>query len=470
MGRKEPFYADIMDVHLEVTGSGHIVSVRLPNGKKFQFLVDFGLFQEPEYLKRNKEIRFNPSNVEFCLITHAHVDHIGRLLFLIKNGFRGCIYTTNVTKNIMPTALSDSAKVLRENAKQNKEKELYTEKDAKDVMQYVKGCEYNQWIQVRDNVRVMFFANGHLFGAAMILIQISYPGERDINILFTGDYNNKNLFLDLEPVPKWVYDLPLTIVQESTYGYMNSMEMQESFKDNVLKHVRNGGTVVIPAFALGRMQEILYYLKRLQEDKLLSAEVPIYVDGKLGIRYTMMCRNGLLGVKAKMINFLPDNVRFADKATKRTMMQGGGAKIIVATSGMGSHGPVQKYIPYYITSGKALIQFTGYVAEGTLGRRIKDTEFGQLVKIKGLLYKKEADVEYTNEFSAHAKADEMISFLRRFNHLNLVLINHGEMSSKEIFANRVYEEVQPKQVGILGQYFFRVNPYGLVTSKSAKFM
>ena len=470
MGKKERFYADIMSVHPEVTGSCNIVTVRLPNGEKFHFIVDCGLFQEKEYMKRNNELMFNPDNIEFCLVTHAHVDHIGRLPFLIKKGYSGYIYTTDVTKNIMPSALKDSAKVLRESAKRNKEKAIYTESDVEHTMQHVMGYGYNQWIRINGYVRIMFLANGHLYGAAMILVQISYPGEKNINILFTGDYNNKNIFFDLEPVPKWVYSLPLTIVQESTYGYMDSTDIMECFNDNILKCARKGGTIVIPVFALGRMQEILYYLKGLQDLELLSADIPIYVDGKLGNIYNSMCKDGLLGTREDMRDFLPENIKFADKTTKGTLLQSKEAKIIVTTSGMGSHGPAQTYIPSYITRGNALIQFTGYVTEGTLGRDIKDAEKGKPVKIRGILYKKAADVEYTNEFSAHAKADEMISFLQRFENPNLVLINHGEASTKEIFARRVLDEVHPKKVGILGQYFFRINPYGLVTSKSAKFM
>lgn len=470
MGKKERFYADIMSVHPEVTGSCNIVTVRLPNGEKFHFIVDCGLFQEKEYMKRNNELMFNPDNIEFCLVTHAHVDHIGRLPFLIKKGYSGYIYTTDVTKNIMPSALKDSAKVLRESAKRNKEKAIYAESDVEHTMQHVMGYGYNQWIRINGYVRIMFLANGHLYGAAMILVQISYPGEKNINILFTGDYNNKNIFFDLEPVPKWVYSLPLTILQESTYGYMDSTDIMECFNDNILKCARKGGTIVIPVFALGRMQEILYYLKGLQDLELLSADIPIYVDGKLGNIYNSMCKDGLLGTREDMRDFLPENIKFADKTTKGTLLQSKEAKIIVTTSGMGSHGPAQTYIPSYITRGNALIQFTGYVTEGTLGRDIKDAEKGKPVKIRGILYKKAADVEYTNEFSAHAKADEMISFLQRFENPNLVLINHGEASTKEIFARRVLDEVHPKKVGILGQYFFRINPYGLVTSKSAKFM
>lgn len=470
MGKKERFYADIMSVHPEVTGSCNIVTVRLPYGEKFHFIVDCGLFQEEEYMRWNNELVFNPANIDFCLVTHAHADHIGRLPFLIKKGYNGLIYCTDVTKNIMPSALKDSAKVLRENAKRKSEKALYDDVDVKQTLQHVRGYSFNEWIHVRAHVDVMFLSNGHLYGAAMILVRISYPKEKDINILFTGDYNNKNIFFDLEPIPKWVYSLPLTIVQESTYGDMESSEIKEQFDTNILRYIDTRGSIIIPVFALGRMQEVLYYLKRLQENQLLPVDIPIYLDGKLGITYTMMCEEGLLGVNQEMRDFLPENIIVVDKTTRGAIMQANSCKIIVTTSGMGSHGPAQTYIPNYITRNNTLIQFTGYVTEGTLGREIKETPRGETVKIRGILYKKEADVEYTSEFSAHAKADEIISFLRRFEKPNLVLINHGEFHTKEIFATRVLDEVNPKKVGVLGRYFFRINPYGLVTSKSAKFL
>ena len=471
MGRKERFYADIMSAHPGVTGSCNIVTVRLPNGDKFHFIVDCGLFQgSKEEEDRNKEMMFNPYNIDFCLVTHGHADHIGRLPQLIKKGYRGTIYATNVTRNIMAPALKDSARIIQSKAKRHREKAIYDDGDAEHTMQYVKGCDYNQWIHVRNNVDVMFLGNSHLYGAAMILVRISYPGERDINILFTGDYNNKNLFFDSEPIPDWVYELPLTIVQESTYGYMNFSEIKETFVDNVVKCVSKEGTVVIPAFALGRMQEVLYKLKVLQDIGTFPLGVTIYVDGKLGIMYTGMCKNGMLDIKEEMRDFLPSNVVFADKTARGVILQDKAAKIIVTTSGMGSHGPAETYIPSYITKKNALIQFTGYVAEGTLGRELKDAPKGETVKIRGVLYKKQAEIEYTNEFSAHAKADEMIGFLQRFEKLNLVLINHGEAHVKDIFARRILREVDAKNVAILGQYFHRVNPYGLVTSKSTKFL
>ena len=135
------------------------------------------------------------------------------------------IYTTDVTKSIMRPALTDSIKVLRSDAKKKKQPVIYDERDIENTIIKVRGCNYNTWISVREYVDVMFLSNGHLYGASMILVKISYPGERNINILFTGDYNNKNTFFKLEEIPSFVYSLPLTIVQEATYGYMDSSEI-----------------------------------------------------------------------------------------------------------------------------------------------------------------------------------------------------------------------------------------------------
>ena len=134
MGKKERFYADVMAAHPEVTGSCNIVTVRLPSGEKFHFIVDCGLFQEKEHEEYNKNLMFNPLNIDFCLVTHAHVDHIGRLPFLVKNGFEGMIYTTDVTKSIMRPALTDSIKVLRSDAKKKKQPVIYDERDIENTI------------------------------------------------------------------------------------------------------------------------------------------------------------------------------------------------------------------------------------------------------------------------------------------------------------------------------------------------
>lgn len=470
MGLKERFYADIMAMHPEVTGSCHLVIAKLPDGETIQFVVDCGLFQEREYEELNEALPFNPENVEFCLVTHNHVDHTGRLPFMVKQGFKQKIYATETTCKLLPLALYDSHKVLKDVAKRKNHKCLYAEGDVNNTIQLLRPCKYNETVEINENVRVTFLNNGHLIGAAVILVQISYPKYEDINLLFTGDYHCKNMFFDVNPIPDWILNLPLTVIQESTYGDMDTSEMNKCFKENVLKCIKSDGSVVATVFSLGRSQEILYELKNMQQDEMLDSEVPIYFDGKLAIRYTELYLKDGLEIKSEMRDFLPENLIFVDKANRNEVLEDTGKKIILTTSGMGSYGPAQLYIPEYITRKNALIHFTGYTAEGTLGHRLKSTEIGEVVEIGGLLVKKRAQVEYTTEYSAHAKADEMIAFLRQFKNLKLVLVNHGETDVKDVFAERILEEVETKKVGLLGrEYFFRVNPYGLVKTLTTKF-
>ena len=455
MGKNCRFYVDIMAMHEEVTGSCNLVIVKTPDGETVRFVIDCGLFQEVEYDELNSVLPFNAESVDFCLVTHVHVDHIGRLPYMVKSGFYKTIYATETTCKLLPLALNDSFKVLSSVSKRKNVKCLYSEDDVTRTLELLEPCKYDETIQVHENIKVTFLNNGHLIGASLILVQISYPGYEDINLLFTGDYNNKNIFFDVNPIPQWILDLPLTVIQESTYGDMNSNEITKCFQDNIKKCLNNGGTVVALVFSLGRAQEILYELRTMQKNGELDLQIPIYFDGKLAIRYTDLYIKDGLDVKDEMREFLPENLTFVDKLTRSAVLADTNKKVILTTSGMGTYGPAQTYIPEYIARKNALIQFTGYTAEGTLG---------------GLIAKKIANVEYTTEYSAHAKADEMIEFLKQFNNLKLVLVNHGKIKTKNIFAERILKEVDTKRVGLLGrEYFFRVDPYGLVKTLSTKF-
>jgi len=470
MGKKERFYVDLMAVHPEVTGSCNLVIVKFPNGETTRFVVDCGLFQEKNYDELNFKLPFKPENLDFCLVTHNHIDHTGRLPLLFKNAFTRKIYTTEATCKLLPPALNDTLKILTEIAQSQSEKALYTERDVNEVFNNLVGCKFFETVSISDNIKVTFLKNGHLVGSAMILVQISYPEYENINLLFTGDYNNKNIFFDVEDVPEWILDLPLTVIQESTYGRINSIEITHVFRKNVMRAINNGSTVITPVFSLGRSQEILYELKCMQKEGLLNPSIPIYFDGKLAIKYTNLYLTSDLGLKEEMKDFLPENLTFVDKSMRMDIIANNQAKIIVTTSGMGSYGPAQTYIFEYITRKNAIIHFTGYTAEGTLGRKLKDAQIGEPVEFRGAVIKKRAIVEYTSEFSAHAKADEMIDFLKRFNNLRLVLVNHGETGSKNDFSERILKEVNVKNVGILSRdYFFRINPYGLVKTLSTKF-
>lgn len=470
MGKKCRFYVDVMAMHEEVTGSCNLVTAKFPDGETLRFVVDCGLFQEKEYNELNSILPFNAENLEFCLATHVHIDHIGRLPYMVKKGFYKPIYATESTCKLLPLALTDSFKILQSAAKKNNDKCLYSNIDFDKTLSLLKPCQYNQTIKVHDNVSVIFLSNGHIPGAAMILVQISYPNYETINLLFTGDYNNKNIFFNADPIPKWILQLPLIIIQESTYGNVNSSIVSKCFRDNIRKCISNNNTALVMVFSLGRAQEILYELKTMQKEGKLSKQIPIYFDGKLAIKYINLYIKGVLDIKPEMMHFLPQNLTFVDRVNRKEVLKDKNKKIILTTSGMGSHGPAQTYIPEYISREGALIHFTGYTAEGTMGSRLKQTEYGGIVEVGGLVTRKRANVEYTTEYSAHAKADEMIEFLKQFKNLKLVLINHGKMESKKIFAQQVIDEVDTKNVGLLGrQYAFRVDSYGLVKTLSTKF-
>lgn len=493
MGSGNLPYVDIQTLNSGVTGSLHLCVAKIPyynDVKTIRFIVDCGLFQEriPKKSEEdtddpekenindilNANLPFDAHELDFALITHNHVDHIGRIPLLYRRGYDKKVYVSSPTKELIRYALNDSCKVLRETAKRRHSPTLYNDTDVGLAMPNIYGVTYVESFYPVPNVKVTFFKNGHLVGAAIILVQIELPGTKEtINLLFTGDYNNKNMFFTVPDLPQWLYNLPVTIVQESTYGDMDSTDIVECFEENLIRALYENKTIVIPAFSLGRYQEVLYFLKTMQQRHKLDSSIPIDADGKLAAVYTnMFLHNPALELDEGMADFLPENVNFVSGSEQRSMVINDiNRKIILTTSGMGSYGPAQEYISKLISSPNAMIHFTGYTAEGTLGRRLKDTEVGEDVKIGSLMKIKRAEVLYTTEFSAHAKADEMIAFLNRFSQINFIDVVHGEPEVKNKFASRILREVDNvKEVGIGNRNtFFRINPYGCVKSLNTHF-
>lgn len=468
MGTKLRSFVDVMALHNDVTGSCNFLVVKMPTNETFRIAVDCGLFQERENDCYNKDFPFDAEKLDYVFITHNHVDHTGRLPLLVKKGFRGDIICTSATKMLMPLALTDSCKVLRDTARRNNQKQLYTEEDVHETVALLRNVEYEETIKLNKYMKATFFKNGHLLGAAMILLQIQFEDEDAINLLFTGDFNNHNMFFDVPDLPKWVRNLPITVVQESTYGDMDSAEIVPCFKKNISE--KTDGTIVIPVFSLGRCQEILKILKEMQDDGQLDINIPIYLDGKLAIKYTNIYLKDGFGLNDDCLNFLPKNLSFVDDGMRDFLLESNDTKIVVTTSGSASYGPAPLYLERFIGEKNALIHFTGFLFEGSLGRRLMEAAEGSYVKINGIILKKYAEVKFTSEFSAHAKADEMIEFLNGFKNLKSVLVNHGEIEVKDIFAERIADETDAKTVGVLDRtYFFRISPWGIAKSFSTKF-
>ena len=471
MGNKAKMYLDIMACHPEVTGSCFLGVLKLPNRKTVKFVIDCGLFQEKEYAALNNELPFDCDEISFVAVTHNHVDHIGRLPLLFKRGYTGKVYSTTQTKVLLPLALNDSQKVLSEVYKRKHQSSLYSMKDVETTLNNVVGTDFNHKIKVTPNIDITFLENGHLIGAAMILIEINYPEEEPINILFTGDYNSRNEFLILHKLPIQVRNKRLSVIIESTYGDSSVKDINYGyFSKKVLEAVEERKTVILPVFSLGRSQEILLKLKKLQDDNKLDVNVPIYFDGHLAHAYTSLYLDSEILIDKSKKDFLPQNLCFVDNEFRNDLLEGETCKIIVTTSGMGTYGPAQVYIPYFISQKNALILFTGYTAEGTLGANLRNATEGETVKIGGLICKKFADVSYCNEFSAHAKSEELIELLKKFNNLRGILINHGQTETKDRFAEKILKEIDINEVGILNrEYFFRIGSYGIVKTLSTKF-
>ena len=250
MSTKLRTYVDIMDLHNEVTGSCHFLVIKFPNNETAKIVVDCGLFQEKENDSYNRGFPFDADKLDCVLVTHNHVDHTGRLPLLVKQGYRNEIYCTGATKMLMPLALVDSCKVLRDLSRRNNQKQLYSEGDVNECVSQLKAVEYEKTFNIHRFVKATFFKNGHLLGAAMILLQIQYEDEASINLLFTGDINFSNMFFDVDPLPNWVKELPLTVIQESTYGDMDKEEIVPVFKQNVKEKMEIGGTLIVPVFSL----------------------------------------------------------------------------------------------------------------------------------------------------------------------------------------------------------------------------
>jgi metallo-beta-lactamase family protein len=487
MANETRFYFDIMQAPTEVTGSFNYCTLHV-NDETIKFAVDCGMYQEKGYDEQNLSFPVNPKELDFAILTHNHVDHSGRFPYLVRKGFNNPIYTTVATSRILGKAFEDNLKVMRDTSQHSNNGPLYDEDDLLKTLSLVEPCEYLEPIVVNDHITLHFLWNGHLIGAASVLIHFRNGGGSGIWILFTGDYNNKNVFFPVPPYRSWIKQIPnLTVVCESTYGLMKSSEIEYTFENNIIKALRDGKTIVIPAFSLGRSQEILQALKDMQISYAADfKEIPVYFDGKLAFFYTKMYRklweeeqeriaNGnphrIVNFYWDKVEFLPKNLQYVDdKSLRNRIIEESNQKIIVTTSGMGSYGPAQTYIPAYIQRKKALIHFTGYCAEGTLGRRLKDAEIGDIVRVGGLDVEKAGNVEFTNEFTAHAKADELIEYLLQFESLDTVLINHGSNEAKAAFAKRVIREVKPKHVGRLGDgYIFRIDESGFVKQFSTEF-
>ena len=447
----------------QVTGSNFLVEAA---SKKF--LVDCGMFQgkRDTELQNYKEFAYNPAEIDFMLLTHAHIDHSGRIPKLYKDGFKGPIFAHKATCDLCNIMLQDSGHIQEmESVWKNKKRQrkgepllepLYTAQDGLDSLELLTPVQYDELIEIDTNIHVRFNDAGHMLGSSIIEVWENVDGK-ETKAVFTGDLGNNDIPLLGEPT---MIDDADFLVMESTYGsrlHNKNDEKAEIFLDVVSKTLDNGGTVVIPSFAVGRTQEILYELNKIKENRTdekfrrqyaTLMKAPVYVDSPLAISATQIFRDNmeLFDEDTKSRISMGDNplefpgLRFAQTADESKLLnENPEPSIIISASGMCEVGRIKHHLKHHLWEPNSTVLFVGYQAPGTLGYSIVNG--AEAVKIFGEEINVNAHVEYIEGYSGHADQEWLMNFIYSFikkpKHIFLV---HGEEESQEILKYKIMEE------------------------------
>jgi metallo-beta-lactamase family protein len=432
----------------EVTGSKHILEI---DGKRF--LVDCGAFQGKRDLAevKNKALVRDPEALAGVILTHAHFDHCGMLPLLAKRGYAGNVYSTPATRDLANLVMMDSAKIQARDAeylgKQAARKglvstfaPLYDDKDALKATSLFVTVDYHREILIGEGVGVEFFDAGHILGSALARVRLRDAGGAETVIGFTGDLGRKNkpIIRDPEALPRLDY-----LVLESTYGdrlHEADADAMERLADIVSRTVARGGKVVIPAFAIERTQEIIFHLHLLCDRKKIPP-VPIWVDSPMATDATSIFRvhpecydaetaQAFLDHHDNPFGFANLNFSVSVEQSKRLNDLKGPA-IIISADGMCEAGRIQHHLMHTIGDPANTILIVGYMAENTLGRRIRDG--AKEVRIHGDFFPVRADVQEIGSFSAHADYAEVWEWLSSMDlsGLKRVFLVHGEKKALE---------------------------------------
>ena len=449
-----------------VTGSNFLVETE--NAK---FLVDCGMYQgkaEDDY-ENEAPFDFNVGEIDFMLLTHAHIDHSGRIPKLYNEGYRNKIYAHKATCDLCSLMLPDSGHIQEmeiewKNRKRQRKGEkpippMYTAEDAARSLELFEPISYDQIIEVTPEIHVRFNDAGHMLGSSIIEVWVKEDGK-ETKTVFTGDIGNNDIPLLSEPT--MISDTDY-LVMESTYGnrlHMKNEKKAELFLKIVSETINGGGNVVIPSFAVGRTQEILYELNKIKETKndeeflheyetLMKA--PVYVDSPLAISATEVFKENMElfdeATQAKIKE--GDNplefpgLHFAVTADEsKALNENDTPSIIISASGMCDVGRIKHHLKHNLWNSKNTILFVGYQAPGTLGYQIVNG--AKTVKIFGEEIAVNARVEYIEGYSGHADQEWLMNFVYSFNnkkpkHIFLV---HGEEESQSILKQKIEEEAQ----------------------------
>jgi len=444
----------------EVTGSAHLIT--LHDGKKI--LLDCGLYQgyDDDMENFNSDWLFDPKTLHAVVLSHAHIDHSGRLPKLIKDGFRGTIYCTHATRSLCAIMLLDSAKIQERDAeyfnkRQRKKSKhdrkpfrspLYTSEHVRQTMRQFASFSYDQKFPIHSDVTVSFQDAGHILGSASVYLEIREDKEL-FKIGFTGDVGrpNRPILRDPQPMPK--VDVMLC---ESTYGDKEHeappAEMQH-FLDIILQTcIQKRGKLIIPAFSIGRTQEIVHMLDQLETAGKLPEKIPVYVDSPLAINATQIfgthpeCYdsdlNEYLLVDDNPFGF--NSLHYVRKTEgSKALNTSNEACIIISSSGMMNAGRVKHHLFHNIDDERNTFLIVGYATPHTPAGRLRDG--AEDMRVFGVPKQVKAEVEIMDSFSAHADRAELVDFLKNQQQsMRKLFLVHGNFEAQQAFQEYLRQE------------------------------
>lgn len=440
----------------EVTGSCHLLEI-----EGVKILIDCGMFQGEEEDLNERDFGFVASQIDYLFLTHAHLDHVGRVPKLIREGFTGKIYATNATMDLAYIILLDSVKIMSEDfqtryrkaarrAQESKlKKPLYEPLDVQKTFTQIEWVnpEYEVYYELCEGVSFRFKNAGHILGAAFI--EFSYMDANDSHsIVFSGDIGNSNALV-LPGLQRCEKAESLYI--ESTYGDRNHREVEATiaeFKEVVLQTLQRSGNVLIPSFAIERTQEILCILRDMYESNELPHSTKVFLDSPMASKATEVYANYAQELNAKCQENLKASGTVFDFESLRYTTTPEESKsintiesnaIIVAGSGMCSGGRIVHHFKRRIWDAKNSVVFVGFQAKGTLGREI--VEGAEWINIFGEDIIVKASVHTINGFSAHADQTAMIEWISHIKDLKKIFIIHGEKEAQQTFSNMIQTQL-----------------------------
>lgn len=438
-----------------VTGSKHLLELK--NGKRV--LLDCGMFQGGrDLMEKNYRFGFNPEKVDVVVLSHAHIDHSGLLPRLYKEGFRGKIFCTEATRDLVKILLKDSARIqeadirhinkIRKKRSQKLIKPLFTETDVEGCLKLLQPKVYQEEFDVCEDIKCKYTDAGHILGSAVVNLTIK-ENEKTIKLCFTGDIGRycNPILRKPESISQADY-----IICESTYGKTlhDDLVISDKILEDILIEtcVKKKGRLLIPAFSVGRTQEVVYALNRLEFHKKLE-NIKVFVDSPLSIEATKVTKAHKNCYNKELIEFMKkdsdpfgfSNLKYVKSVEEsKSLNDETGPMVIISASGMAEFGRIKHHIAHAIQDQKNTILIVGYCEPNSLGARLQSDV--EEVRIFGNYYKKTAEVKKIKSFSAHADYADMLNFLKDQNpkKVKKMFLVHGNYDVQLDFKRKLVKK------------------------------